>query len=172
MKQQQELKNKGIEPADVEQIVIGILEGAVDAEGLDNIKECIQDSEHFYSEVEEAVHDFEKHTAEGTIEGLKIIGEAVMQIKGDIKDCEGVVADWEKLEKMAEIFSNPVTFAYHVGKDIIVNGVQIYKEVDDSIVEFENQQYRQFGDDVGTALALLIIGDEPSKTEEVNLFLY
>jgi len=167
------MAKKGVDPAEVEQIIIGILEGAINAEGLENIEECITDTETFYGEVETAVKDFEKHTAEGTVEGLKILGEAVMQIKGDIKTCEGVVADWEKLEKMAEIFSNPATFIYHVGKDLIVNGKQIYREIDDSVQEFETQQYRKFGDDVGEALALLILGDdEEASTSEENLFLF
>lgn len=142
---------KAVNPTDVEQIIIGVLEGAVDAEGLENIEGCVKDTETLYSEVEAAVKDFEKHTAEGTIEGLKMLGQAVVEIKEDIKECEGVVADWEKLEKMAEIFSNPITFAYHVGHDIIVNGAQIYHEVDDSVAQFESANYRKFGDDVGEA---------------------
>jgi hypothetical protein len=48
-------------------------------------------------------------------------------MKSEIKDCEGVTADWTKLEKMAEIFASPTSFAYHVGKDLIVNGVQIFE---------------------------------------------
>jgi hypothetical protein len=30
---------------------------------------------------------------------------------------------------MAHGFSNPFSFAYHVGRDLVVNGVDIYKEM-------------------------------------------
>lgn len=100
-----------------------MLEGAINAEGLDNIKSCISDSEKIFADVEGAVIDLEKHTAADTIAGLKLIAAAVIEMKSEIKDCEGVKADWIKLEKMAEIFASPTSFAYHVGKDLLVNGV-------------------------------------------------
>lgn len=56
------------------------------------------------------------------------------EIKTAIVDCRGIVVDIAKLDKMAAIFSNPASFAFHIGKDLIVNGVQIYHEVSDSIV--------------------------------------
>ena len=143
---------------EVEDIVAGILEGAVNAEGLENIEGCIKDTESVYKDVEEAVADFEKKTPDATAEGIKLLGEAIVALKDDIKECKGVVADVEKLEEMAKIFANPLTFAYHVGKDLLVNGVQIYKEIDDSITQWKSQQYFFFGEDVGDALALLILG--------------
>lgn len=59
---------------------------------------------------------------------------------------------------MASIMSNPWSFAYHVGKDLIVNGVQIFHEVDDSITQFHGKHYYAFGEDIGEALSKLIIG--------------
>jgi hypothetical protein len=74
---------------------------------------------------------------------------------------------------MAAIFSSPASFAYHVGKDLIVNGRQIYREVNDGIKQYENKQYEAFGEDIGEALAKLILGEEPSIEEvkpEFTLF--
>jgi hypothetical protein len=75
-----------------------------------------------------------------------------------MKDCHGVVADIEKLEKMAAIFSSPASFAFHTGKDIIVNGVQIYDDVEGAMKQYKSQNYEAFGEEVGDALALLILG--------------
>jgi len=48
----------------------GILYGAVDAEGLDNIEGCIKDTELVYKDLEEAVQDLEKGTAASVIAGI------------------------------------------------------------------------------------------------------
>jgi hypothetical protein len=34
---------------------------------------------------------------------------------------------------MASIFASPQSFAWHVGKDLLVNGVQIYHEIDAAV---------------------------------------
>jgi hypothetical protein len=34
---------------------------------------------------------------------------------------------------MLESFKNPNDFAMHVGKDILINGVSIFKQIEDSI---------------------------------------
>jgi hypothetical protein len=143
---------------EVEDIVAGILYGAVDAEGLENIEGCIKDTDAFFKDILSAVKDFEKKTPAGMADGIKKLGDAVLEIKDDIAECEGVEADVEKLEKMLVIFSNPTTFFYHLGKDLLINGVQIYKEIDDSVSKFEEASYFEFGEDVGDALALLIFG--------------
>jgi len=132
--------------------------GAVKAEGLDNIENCINDTIQIVDEVEIAIDDFKKDTASATLDGLKHLGQAVMGIKNEVSDCKGVTADWAKLEKMAAIFSSPASFAYHVGKDLIVNGVQIYHDVDDSVTQYNNKAYEPFGEDIGDALAKLILG--------------
>ena len=91
-------------------------------------------------------------------------------MKQEVQYCEGVKADWEKLVKMVEIFNNPASFVYHVGKDLIVNGRQIYHDVDDSITQYDNKSYEAFGHDIGDALAKLIIGD--AQKEQEKLYLY
>ena len=141
------------------QIIVGVLKGAVEAEGLDNIENCVKDSGDIVVDVYDAVMDFTKGDEKDVLNGIEELGKAVLEIKPLVEDCEGVAADWAKLVKMGAIFSNPASFAYHVGKDLIVNGVQIFKEVDDSIHQFEAKNYEKFGEDIGMALAKLILGD-------------
>jgi hypothetical protein len=77
----------------------------------------------------------------------------------EIKDCEGVVVDWDKLEKMAYIFKSPKSFAMHVGKDLLLNGKDIFHEIEDAISNFDNQKWEPFGEDIGDALAKVILGE-------------
>lgn len=67
---------------------------------------------------------------------------------------------------MAAIFKSPQSFIYHTGKDLIVNGRQIYSEIKDSITQFEGQHYEAFGEDVGEALAKLILGQKQGGESE------
>lgn len=156
-----------------EEITIGILAGAVNAEGLDNIKNCLHDDKIIIGDVMSAIPHFEKKDAKDVLEGIKLIGDAVSHIPSAITDCKGVVADIQKIEKMAAIFASPTSFVYHVAHDLVVNGAQIYHEIDDSITQYHNQQYEKFGEDVGFALAKLVLGEEEkAMVEHHNLFLY
>lgn len=59
---------------------------------------------------------------------------------------------------MAAVFTNPWSFVYHVGHDLVVNGVQIFSEVEDSVSQYKAANYGAFGEDIGEALAKLLIG--------------
>jgi len=73
---------------------------------------------------------------------------------------------------MALLFKSPWSFAYHVGKDLVVNGVQIYKEISAAVTDYEASQYRTFGVDTGKALAMIFLGSvqhfENTKTNLLN----
>jgi hypothetical protein len=124
-------------PHMAEDIIMGMLYGAVEAEGLEHVEGCIKDSDIFFQDVLSAVQDFEKKTVAGMSAGIKKLGEAFHEAQDGIKECKGVEADIEALEEMLNTFRDPRSFVYHVGKDLMINGVQIYKEVADAIHQFE-----------------------------------
>ena len=105
-----------------------------------------------------AVNYFKSKTMKGVEAGIKEIGLIVSQISKDMADCKAI--DLSKLEKMGQSFASPATFAYHVGKDLMVNGKQIYSEIDDSIKQWDASNYFGFGHDLGEALSKMIIGQE------------
>lgn len=69
---------------------------------------------------------------------------------------------------MVEIFSSPESFAYHVGKDLLLNGVSIFKEIEDSIDAYQQKDWARFGEDIGEAAAKTLLGSEQQKLEEEN----
>jgi hypothetical protein len=77
-------------PKEVEDIVMGILYGAVNAEGLENIEGCIKDTDAFFQDILIAVEDFEKKSVSGMSAGIKMLADATLAIKDDITQCEGV----------------------------------------------------------------------------------
>jgi hypothetical protein len=77
-----------------------------------------------------------------------------------MQDCSTLKADWEKLAKMISIFDSPTAFAYHVGKDLLVNGVQIYGEITTAISDYNAGNWGDFGFQIGEAAAKTILGEE------------
>merc|ERR1712013_791369 len=96
---------------------------------------------------------------EGVKAGIIEVGEMVKTIAGGVKDCGSGVSGIENLIHMAEGFASPWSFAYHVGKDFLVDGKDIYAEITAGVAAYDQQQYETFGEDMGRALALVLVGD-------------
>lgn len=73
--------------------------------------------------VVESVEDFIKEDAKDVAEGLKKLGEALQKLPDAMIQCKSAVSDAEALINAFKQFTSPVSFAYHVGKDLMVNGV-------------------------------------------------
>jgi hypothetical protein len=91
---------------------------------------------------------------------VKEVADLLKTVKAGMSDCSHIKADWEKLEEMAAIFENPTSFAYHVGKDLLINGVDIFNEIKSAVDDYEAGQWSDFGFQVGEAAAKIIIGEE------------
>lgn len=81
-------------------------------------------------------------------------------IENDMQDCSSTQADWTKLKNMISIFKHPLSLAYHIGKDLLLNGVDIYKNVNGAIADYQGQRWESFGKHVGAATAETLIGME------------
>lgn len=89
-----------------------------------------------------------------------MIGTVVTQLSTDLTDCKAIISDVSELEKMAKTFKSPWSFAYHVGKDLLVDGTDIYHLISGSVDAYDAADYSTFGKDVGEALALVLIGED------------
>lgn len=59
--------------------------------------------------------------------------------------CKASEASLLNIVKMARSFTNIWSFTYHVGKDLIVNGSQIYGEINTAIGDYKTRQYQAAG---------------------------
>ena len=66
---------------------------------------------------------------------------------------------------MADVFASPDSFFYNVGLNLIINGVEIYAEIDEAMKDFDQEKYFDFGENLGKALALVIMGPAPSSNK-------
>lgn len=80
-------KEVSIEIKEVAQVVTGILVGALQAEGLDSIENCIKDAETVFSDIKTGIALLQKGDAADELAGLKAIGAGVVEIKTAVSDC-------------------------------------------------------------------------------------
>ena len=152
--------NKTVDTKKMEVIVEGILKGALDAEGFTDITHCIQDVEHVIQDAQAAVTDFQKKDVQDIIAGVKEVADLLKTVKVGMKDCSSLRADWQKLEQMVAIFDSPTSFAYHVGKDLMINGVEIFHEVETAVADYNAGNWADFGYNIGEAAAKTLLGEE------------
>ena len=62
------------------------------------------------------------------------------------------------LSEMYNGFRHPKALAQRAGENIIVNGVEIYKELSAAYTNYNEKKFEGFGRDVGVAMALVFIG--------------
>lgn len=136
----------------------GILIGAVKVEAPD-IYECIEDAESFASDIAVAVADFEKKTLSGVTAGLKELGTAVKVVSSSVVTCKKAPADITKIVAITKAFTSPWSVAYHIAKDLVVNGKDIFHEIFAAIAAWKSGDFKTFGVNVGEALVKAILGD-------------
>lgn len=142
----------------VEQVVFGLLEGIFDAEDMGNVTKCIQDSEELLVLVPKTAKDFRKNNIGGAIDGVKDIVEILKVVHDAFKDCGTIGADIVAISQMITAMSSPHAFAFHVGQDLLVNGVSIFKEINQAIDDYKNKEWKSFGYNIGEASAQILIG--------------
>jgi len=89
---------------------------------------------------------------------LKKIGEALESIPTAMTECKAGETEIKNLVDMIKNFKSPMSFAYHVGKDLLVNGVSIYHDIKGAINAYQAKEYEVFGYDIGHALSSIFIG--------------
>lgn len=70
---------------------------------------CLHDATVIYSDAKTAYTDFEEKSLSGMIAGVKEVMATVSEIKLATKDCSGIIADFDKLEELVAVASNPVS---------------------------------------------------------------
>jgi hypothetical protein len=55
------------------------------------------------------------------------MGDIVRTVPILVKDCKTISSDLSNLEKLAEVFIHPLSLMWKVGKNFMVNGVDILK---------------------------------------------
>jgi hypothetical protein len=76
-----------------------------------------------------------------------------------------------RIVAMVETFKNPETLAIHLGHDILFNGVDLEARITNSIIAYDDKEWKEFGQGMGSMLSEIAIGTQVSQNAE-NLFLW
>lgn len=156
-------------PEEAVNITVGILEGFFHEENLDNLENCIHDTDEIGYLLYDAIEDFIKGDFESIREGINYIGQVVTLTATGMEDCKDAVQiDIPKLVELGEIFTNPKELIEQIGKDILLNGRSIKNDIQAAISDFNNSNFEQMGKDIGEAAALVIFG-KPHKEFDCSL---
>ena len=92
-------------------------------------------------------------------QGLADLSDAfITKLPGAIQQCENTGKSVVDVVKGLEAFKSPASYAFHIGKDILVNGKQIYGDIEQAVADWKVQDYNDFGFQIGSALKLVVIG--------------
>jgi len=144
------------------EIAAGLVEGFI---GAPDVQACILKTVTEVSDVKDAIADLEKKTAPEVLKGLKLLVAAFQGLPADLKACKAVESDVEEIVNAFKQMTSPSAFAFHVGKDIVVNHEDIYHEIMTAISDYHGQKWLDFGVQIGTALHKLIIGAQEKFQE-------
>ena len=158
--------------SDVALGIEGFLEGALEAEGLTDIESCIKDVETVVTDAEQTYKDCTVHDLSHKVKCTADLAKLAKAAKTSVSDCKGITADWQKLEDMIKIFSNPTAFAWHTLKDLIVNGVDIFHEVQAAMTAFKAKDWKNFGLNLGEASAKVLLGSQLQGLVETRPLAY
>merc|ERR1711907_669915 len=96
-----------------------------------------------------AIHLLEKKDAHDVLDGLGKLGSALELLPTAVQKCDDAAKEVKdeapKLLKALETLKHPVEFAYHVGKDLIVNHADIFQEVSAAIDDYHAQKWEDAG---------------------------
>lgn len=152
----------GLSQADLQHVAKGIIKGTLHDDDLDNILQCISDPKQIVDDFEFAIANFSKKDMEMTdvMASLTKIGMSVKKLADAAKECDNEITKRELqiLQKMIGKFQDPKTFAYEMGTNIVINGVDIYREMSAAYTNYLAKEYESFGRDIGVSLALIFIG--------------
>merc|ERR1712054_306481 len=124
---------------------------------FDDFQDCIAAPEQIFEDLKDALADFKGGTASSVMDGMKQVGNALKTVVSGLKDCKSTWGEIGDFVDAIESFSNPASFALHVGKNILVNGKDIHGGITAAIDAFEAEQYEPCGEAIGKILADMLM---------------
>ena len=130
---------------ELEQVALGIFDGALEEEHLDDYVTCATvDAPKAAGEIQQAIQALELKTVSGVVNGLQLMSAAFETLSGAVTLCaqDKDTAEVEKIAALLKTFKDPKSMALHVGHDILFNGVDIEKHIKAAVAQYEAQNYK------------------------------
>ena len=166
---------KGLDFNQVMDIIGGFFVGMGSSVTAPDIAPCVTNTDVFGGWIEQAVVDFSKHTFDGTKDGMMDLSNAMGALPPFIQKCVPAAIETEQIIVKASVaWAHPLNLLYHVGENILVNGVEIFADVSKAMGDYQSGNWYDFGFRIGQASFDIIYVPESQAaplSEEVALIV-
>jgi len=141
---------------------VQVVKGLVEGFGASPVKDtCISSSEDIADKIDLAMEEFKKQTPEGVMAAIQILAEAFTSgVPAMISDCDDTKGELAEILSALQKFKTAQELVYHIGDDIMVNGIDIYGDINNAIRTHDHGQWYMCGKYIGQAINLTLIGPE------------
>jgi len=137
----------------------GLLRGVLRQQHLDNLEECLNESEDIIHQAEDVYQLLSEKTLKSFTAGTKKIAAIVQEMSDELSKCkESSSEEIDKLKAMSKLFKSPLKLAYKIGKSFMINGVEILEEAQLAQEAYKDEKWHDFGMEIGNAVALTFFG--------------
>ncbi|CAK58903.1 unnamed protein product (macronuclear) [Paramecium tetraurelia] len=159
-------ETKNIEAVILDDEVVGIIfEGLLD--GIPRTLKLLNVAGGIVIDFEKAVRLLEDGSVSSVIQALQSFVEGISEFPKALETCQSssqeAVKLAEKIKDLIEALSNPSSFVYHIGKDLIINGKDIYQEIFAAVDDWKYGKWSDFGFQLGKAMEQIFVGLEKER---------
>merc|ERR1712151_776969 len=136
--------------ANAEEFITGFLEGAIG--GVDFPLKCLRDVKRLVNEVETTVSDFEGHKY---VAGIQEVATIAGELGSDLQDCTSAEQEAQQdAQHLIDLFNQESGWevAFEIGKNVLVNGVDVYHQITGAMDDYSNSNWESFGTHIGAIL--------------------
>jgi hypothetical protein len=144
---------------DMVRLFEGIIIGFGDEVSVD-FSQCLHDADHDWKAMNDAMEKIKSMKPRQVKKGLEEMASIAKELPEAIEACKGAETDFEHLLEACKSLMHPIKFAMHVGKDIMVNGKNIFHHVEALISAWEGQNYLEAGKEIGEILEEILVGHQ------------
>ena len=136
-------------------MLVGIVNGVLQQEGLTEIETCIGDGE---AEAKDAYTAFEDLVHKQWVAGFEELGVIAKALPNLLSDCTHFSDDIAKLKSWAVVFEDPADLQSVITTNIKHNLLKLTRDLNRAKGDWKNEEYFAFGTELGT---MLVIATQP-----------
>jgi len=149
-------------------ITQGVLEGIDAGLSWNQIKPCIQETGDSYDNLNTAFQYFQAGDPTSIIQGLAALGKALESIPAAVTDCTGSYTKTATLVNAIAALQDTTTYLNIVGKNVILNGIDIYDALSTTIEAFNAGAWKDLGTNAGIASSKLLLDNIVEADKSLN----
>merc|ERR1711998_468418 len=153
---------------DVEEFVMGLMEGLIQKDSLPEIQKCMKNTSTVATEVNKIVNEMSAGTMQAIIQGVKDLATLIQELPTDLKDCENIQDDVSKITKWGQQFISPTGLG-HIVENVMANWSSIQQDIGAIQAHIKGSQYEMAGESTADVIILAAGKIQYAKiNEEVN----